>query len=122
MQTAPLAQSVTGPEFPPAARIAGRVLGVLTGLAAGAAMLVIGGLFALLSTCGGYDGMQAACSGAVDTLDLVAVFGGAAAAIGGGVGTAATGQARWIAIGLAVTLVLAMALAYLVGLQEPALS
>lgn len=122
MQTVPLAQTFDEPGFSPAVRTAGRVLAVLTGLAAGAAMLLVGGLYAVFSTCGAYGGDGATCSDLVDTLDLVAVLAGTGAAIGGGVATAATGQARWIALGLAVTIVLATALAFLVGLQQPALS
>lgn len=108
-------------EFPPALRNMGRILAGMAGLAAGAAMLFFGGLYALFTSCVDYDGATAVCGGLgwlVGPLELVAVFGGAAAAIGGAMGTVATGQARWIACGLAVTVVLTILLTYLVGVQQ----
>lgn len=88
-------------------------------------MFVIGGLYAVLTTCTDYDGHTNVCgslAGVIDPLEFVAVLGGAAAAIAGGVGTAATGSARWIAGGLATTIVLVLLLSVLVGVQQPALN
>jgi len=113
------------PAFSPPLRTAGRVLAAITGVAAGVAMLVVGGLYALLSTCTDYDGHTNVCGslgGLVDPLELIAVLGGAAAAVLGATGTAATGQARWITGGLAVTFVLVFLLMFLVGVQQPALN
>jgi hypothetical protein len=115
-------QGPDDPEFPPALRTAGRVLAVIAGVAAGGAMLVIGGLYALLSTCTDYDGTTRVCGSLVGPLELVAVFGGAAAGVGGAAGTGATGQARWITGGLAIVIVLAMLLTFLLDMQQPALN
>ena len=52
---------------------------------------------------------------------VLAAIGGAAAALAGGVVTAATGQARWIAGGMAITIVFVVVLSLLVGIQETAL-
>ncbi len=109
------------PEFPPALRTAGRVLAALAGVLAGAAMLVAGGLYALLSTCVDHGG-AVVCSDLVDTLDIVTVLIGAAAATGGGVATAATGRARWVAAGLATAITMTMLLSVLVGAQVAALN
>ncbi len=119
-----LTQDASQREFPPALRTAGRVLAALAGLAVAVAMFVVGGLFALLHSCDGYYEAEACgnLGGLVDALDLIAALGGAAAALAGGVATAATGRARWIAGGLAITVVLVFVLALLVGLQEPALN
>ena len=108
-------------DLPPALRNAGRILAALGGVTVGAAMLVIGGLFALLTGCVGYAGATGACGSLaplVGPLELVAVYGGAAASTGGGIATAVTAKARWIAIGLAITIVLVVLLSVLVGLQE----
>ena len=107
--------------FAPPLRNVGRILAAATGVAVGAAMLVVGGLAWLLNSCGGYGG-GATCGPLVEPLTLVAVLAGAGAAVAGGAGTGATGQARWIGAGLAITIVLALLLAYLVGLQQPALT
>ncbi len=117
MQTVPLPQPIDEPRSSPTVGTAGRVLGILVGLTTGAAMLVVGGVYALMSTCD-YDG-SATCSGLVDTLDLVVVFAGTCAAIAGAIGTAITGEPRWITIGLTATIVLALLLALLVALQQP---
>ena len=72
-----------------------------------------------------YDGHSNVCGGlggVVGPLELVAVLGGAAAAIAGGIGTAATSQARWIAGGLAATLVCVVLLSFVVGVQQPAVN
>jgi hypothetical protein len=122
MQTARLTQSSDDQELPPALRTAGRVLAVIAGVAAGGAMLLIGGLYALLSTCTDYDGTTTVCGSWVGPLELVAVLGGAAAGVGGAAGTGATGQARWVAGGLAIVIVLTMLLAFLVDMQQPALN
>lgn len=53
---------------------------------------------------------------------VLAAIGGAAAAFTGGVVTAATGQARWIAGGMAITIVFVVVLSLLVGIQETALN
>jgi len=102
-----------------------RVLAVFGGLAAAGAMLVFGGLYALFSTCADYDGANNVCGGLaplVEPLELLAVFGGAAAALAGGIGTAADGRARWIVGGLAATTGLALLLCVLVGVQQPAMT
>ncbi len=113
------------PTFQPALRTAGRVLAAVAGMAIGAAMLVIDGLYALFTTCIDYDGETAVCGnlGAlVGPLELFAVLGGAAAAVAGGIGTAATGRARWIGCGFAITFVLVLLLMVLVDVQQPALN
>ncbi|HEV2774264.1 MAG TPA: hypothetical protein VGV90_01610 [Solirubrobacteraceae bacterium] len=115
----------TQPEFSPALRTAGRALAAIGGVAAGLAMFVIGGLFAALNSCAGYAADAETCGsldGVVDTLDLVCVLGGAAAAFTGGIVTAATGRARWIAGGMAITIVCVFVLSLLVGMQETALN
>jgi hypothetical protein len=112
-------------EFPPALRNAGRILAAITGVAAGAAMLVIGGLYALLTSCAGYGGTGTECGDAVwlvESLELVAVLGGTAAAVTGGIGTAVTAKARWIAVGMSITFVLVLLLAVLLGMQETVLN
>ena len=112
-------------ELPPALRSAGRILAAIAGLAAGAAMLVIGGLYALLTSCAGYSGTGTGCGGAiwlVESLELVAVLGGTAAALTGGIGTAVTAKARWIGIGMSITFVLVLLLAVLLGMQETVLN
>lgn len=120
-----LPQHADDGQFPRALRNAGRILAAVTGVASGAAMLVIGGLYALLTSCAGYDGTSSACGDAgslVESLELVAVLGGTAAAIAGGIGTAVTAKARWIAVGMSITIVLVMLLAVLIGMQEPVLN
>lgn len=112
----------SGPEFSPALGNAGRVLAAISGVAAGVAMFVVGGLFAVLNSCAGYAADANVCGGLVDTLDLLCVLGGAGAAFTGGVVTAATGQARWIAGGMAITIVLVFLLMILVDAQVPALN
>jgi len=109
-------------DFPPALRSMGRILAAIAGVAIGIAILLIGGLYALLSTCQGYGGESTVCGGLVESLELVAVLGGGSAAIAGGVGTAATGQARWIAGGMAIAIVLVMLLTALLAEQQPALT
>jgi hypothetical protein len=109
-------------EFPPALRSMGRILAAITGAVTGAAILLIGGLYALLSTCHDSDGESTACGTLVGSLELVAVLGGAAAAIAGGVGTASTGRARWIAGGMAIAIVLVMLLAAVLAEQQPAMT
>ena len=111
--------------FPPALRTAGRVLAAVVGVAAGAAVLVFGGLFALLTTCDGYGGDASTCGDLtrlVGPLEIVAVLGGATAAVAGGIATAKTSRARWIATGLTVTIVLVWLLTLLLDLQRSALS
>ena len=108
-------------QFPLALRNGGRILAAVTGAVVGAAMLVVGGLASLLNSCAGYGG-GATCGPLVQPLTLAAVLAGAVAAVAGGAGTGATGQARWIGGGLAITIVLALLVAYLVGLQQPALT
>ena len=49
------------------------------------------------------------------------MLGGTAAAVAGGAGTAVTGRARWIAGGLAITIVLVLLLTVLGDMQQPAL-
>ena len=113
------------PLFSPALCTAGRVLAAFTGLAVGAAMLVGGGLYALVTTCVDYYSEANVCGslqGLVAPLELVAVLGGTAAAVAGGVGTAVTSRARWIAAGLAITFVLVLALTVLGDMQQPALN
>lgn len=113
------------PEFSPVLRIAGRLLAAVGGVTAGGAMFVVGGLFALLNSCTGYASTSSTCAsldGLVDTLDLLCVLAGAAAAFTGGILTAATGRARWIAGGMAITIVLVFALTVLVGMQATALN
>lgn len=120
-----LARHAREQEFPPALRNASRILAAITGVAAGAAMLVIGGLYALLTSCAGYSGTGTECGGAVwlvESLELVAVLGGMAAALAGAIGTAVTARARWIGAGMSVTFVLVLLLAVLLGMQETVLN
>ncbi|MDP1850232.1 MAG: hypothetical protein Q8K79_20765 [Solirubrobacteraceae bacterium] len=115
----------TQSEFSPAMRTAGRIVAAVGGVTAGLAMFVVGGLLAALNSCTGYAADAATCGGLdglVDTLDLLCVLGGAAAALAGGIATAATGHARWIAGGMAITIVCVVALSVLVGMQETALN
>jgi hypothetical protein len=110
--------------FSPALRTAGRVLAAIAGVAAGGAMLFFGGLFALFTTCGDAAG-ESSCgnlAALVGPLEVVAVFGGAAACVAGGIATAKTGRARWIACGLTATIVLVWVLKALLNLQQSALS
>lgn len=112
-------------KLPLAVRNGGRVLAAVAGVAASAAMLVVGGLYALLYSCVDYGGATAVCDGmgmgVIEPLELVAVLGGAGAALVGAVATAASGKVRWIAIGLATTIGLAGLLAVLVTGQTAAL-
>lgn len=115
----------TQSEFSPALRTAGRILAAIGGVTAGLAIFVVGGLYAVLNSCTGYAADAHVCGdldGLVDTLDLLCVLGGTAAAFTGGVVTATTGQARWIAGGMAITIVLVFALTILVDTQVPALN
>ena len=112
-----------GRQHPPAELvIAGRVLAAAAGIVGGAAIFAAGGLYALLSTCAGLDGQQSGLcenfGSLVESLEWIAVLGGGAAAIAGGVGTAATGRARWIAGGFGIALLLVALLVVLVGAQE----
>ena len=120
-----LSQHADEQELPPALRNAGRILAAIAGVAAGAALLVIGGLYALLTSCAGYSGTGTECGGAVwlvESLELVAVLGGTAAALAGGIGTAVTAKARWIGVGMSITFVLVLLLAVLLGMQETVLN
>jgi hypothetical protein len=112
---------------PPALRNAGRVLAAMVGIAAGVAMLVVGGLYALLTNCGAFGGPDTGLctqlgSSTVDVLETIAVLGGTVAAIAGGVLTAATARAHWITGGLAIVIVLAFVLSMLVGDQGSTLN
>jgi hypothetical protein len=109
-------------DFPLALRNMGRILAAITGVTAGAAILLVGGLRALLSTCHDYDGESMVCGPLVQPLTLAAVLLGGAVAIAGGVGTAATGQARWIGAGMTVAIVLVMVLVVLLDMQQPAMN
>lgn len=120
--TPPSLNHASEPEFSPALRGTARVLAAICGVAAGVAMFVVGGLFAVLNSCSGYAADADVCGGLVDTLDLLCVLGGAGAAFTGGVVTAATGQARWIGGGMAITIVLVFLLTILLDMQVPALT
>lgn len=123
--TIPPRSHETPTEFSPALRVAGRVLAAIGGVTAGLTMFVIGGLFAVLNSCTGYAADADTCGGLddlVDALDLVCVLAGAAAAFAGGIGTAATGQARWVAGGMVFAIVCVFVLSLLVGMQETALN
>jgi hypothetical protein len=112
------------PQFSPALRIAGRTLAAIGGVLAGLAMFVFGGLGAAFSTCVGLDGYSNVCGDLavlVELLECIAVLGGAAAAAIGGIATGVTGRAHWVGIGLAISFVLVLLLAVVIGLQEPAL-
>ena len=100
-----------------------RVLAAVAGVVAAGVVLLFGGLYALFSTCAADGAATNVCGGLaplVDPLELLAVYGGAAAALAGGAGTAASGRARWILGGLAVTIGLALLLCLLVVVQQPA--
>jgi hypothetical protein len=110
------------PLFSPALRTAGRVLAAVAGFVVGVAMLLGGGLYAGLTTCVDQDSEANVCGnlqGLVVPLELFLVLGGTAAAVAGGVGTAATGQARWIGGGLAITMALGLLLDVLGAIQQP---
>ena len=82
-------------------------------------------LLARFSTCDGNDGEAAVCAslgGLVGPLELVAVLGGAAAAIAGATAAAATGRARWFAGGMAIALALVGLLWFLVAGQQATLA
>ena len=106
---------------PPALSTASRVLSAIAGVAAAAAMLFVGGLYAIFTTCEAASGQQicGALGSLVTALELAAVLGGAGAALVGGIGAAVTARGRWIGYGLAVFLSLALLLAVLVGFQHP---
>ena len=108
--------------FPPAVVNAARVLAGLGGLLCGVAMLVFGALQAALSTCDFVDATPTALceshGGLIGPLEVFAVLAGAAAAAAGGIGSAVSGRARWVAGGFAVTAACGLLLDVLVGAQQ----
>lgn len=86
-------------------RTVARTLSVLVGLAAAAAVLVVGGFIAAVTGC--VHGAEATtfCPGSEDlatTLEIMALVPGVLAPLAGGIASCVTSRPRWLVGGIAV--------------------